>query len=98
MEAYLSKYLQAQKEAMDLIPLEKVSELIHFFTDAWKRDRKIFVFGNGGSGANASHFVTDLGKGASDALPKPFRCLSVNDNTPWITAIANDYHYNDIFS
>ena len=98
MQAYLSDYLQAQKEAMDLIPLQQVSELIQFFTDAWKRDRKIFVFGNGGSGANASHFVTDLGKGASDALPKPFRCLSVNDNTPWITAIANDYHYNDIFS
>jgi D-sedoheptulose 7-phosphate isomerase len=98
MENYLSQYLTAQKEAMDLIPLDQVSALIRFFSQAWKENRGIFVFGNGGSAANASHFVTDLGKGASDVLSKPFRCLSVNDNTPWITAIANDYHYGDIFS
>jgi len=98
MQAYLSQYLRAHKEALDTIPLEQVSELIALFSIAWKEDRKIFVFGNGGSGANASHFVTDLGKGASDALPKPFRCLSLNDNTPWMTAIANDYHYDEVFS
>ena len=57
----------------------------------------IFVFGNGGSAANASHFVTDLGKGASDKMKKPFRCLSLNDNTPWMTAISNDYSYDEVF-
>lgn len=97
MEAYLLQYLKAHKETLNLIPLEKVSDVIHLFTKAWKEDRKIFVFGNGGSAANASHFVTDLGKGASDALSKPFRCLSINDNTPWMTAIGNDYHFADIF-
>lgn len=98
MQAYFSQYLKAHKEALDAIPLNQVTELIKLFSTAWKEDRKIFVFGNGGSGANASHFVTDLGKGASDALPKPFRCLSLNDNTPWITALGNDYHYDEVFS
>src|SRR5215203_4196346 len=98
MEAYLSRYLKAHKEALDLIPLDKVSRLIDLFVKAWKEDRKIFVFGNGGSAANASHFVTDLGKRASDALPKPFRCLSLNDNTPWMTALGNDYHFDEVFS
>ena len=98
MQAYLNAYLQAQKEALDLIPLEKVAELIRLFSRAWEEDRKIFVFGNGGSAANASHFVTDLGKGASDVLPKPFRCMSINDNVPWITALGNDYHYDEVFS
>ncbi len=98
MEAYLSRYLKAHKEALDLIPLDKVSRLIDLFVKAWKEDRKIFVFGNGGSAANASHFVTDLGKGASDSLSKPFRCMSINDNTPWMTALGNDYHFDEVFS
>src|SRR5688572_19491198 len=98
MEAYLSQYLKSHKEALDLIPLDKVSELIQLFGKAWEEDRKIFVFGNGGSAANASHFVTDLGKGASDALSKPFRCMSINDNTPWLTALGNDYHFDEVFS
>ncbi len=98
MEKYLFQYLKAHKEALDLIPLENVSALIQLFSAAWKEDRTIFVFGNGGSAANASHFVTDLGKGASDALSKPFRCLSLNDNTPWMTALGNDYHFDEVFS
>jgi len=40
-----------------------------------KQDRQVLVFGNGGSAANASHFATDLGKGASDKLGKRFRVL-----------------------
>ncbi|MGZ5133939.1 MAG: D-sedoheptulose-7-phosphate isomerase, partial [Flavitalea sp.] len=82
----------------DSIPAERVNELIEKFIHAWKEDRQIFVFGNGGSAANASHFVTDLGKGASDKMSKPFKCLSLNDNTPWMTAIANDYSYNEVFT
>lgn len=98
MEAYLSQYIKAHKETLDAIPLQQVAGLIELFIKAWKEDRKIFVFGNGGSGTNSSHFVTDLGKGASDALPKPFRCLSINDNTPWMTAIGNDYQFSDVFT
>jgi D-sedoheptulose 7-phosphate isomerase len=98
MEAYLSGYIKAQKAALDAIPIEKVAQLVQRFHQAWQQDRQLFVFGNGGSAANASHFVTDLGKGASDGLSKPFRCMSLNDNTPWMTAIGNDYAYAEVFS
>jgi D-sedoheptulose 7-phosphate isomerase len=97
MEVYVREYLQAQKAALEAVSAEQVSRLILEFKKAWDEDRRIFVFGNGGSAANASHFVTDLGKSASDAMKKPFRCLSLNDNTPWITAIGNDYDYKDVF-
>jgi D-sedoheptulose 7-phosphate isomerase len=59
--------------------------------------RRIFVAGNGGSAANASHFTTDLGKNSSEAMPTPFRVLSLTDNAAWITAIGNDYSYDDVF-
>ena len=97
MKKFLSNYIARQKQTLDTIPVEKVEAIIGFFSEALAADRQIFVFGNGGSAANASHFVTDLGKGSSDKTRKRFRCLSLNDNTPWITALGNDYTYDDIF-
>lgn len=50
----------------------------------------IYVFGNGGSSATASHFSSDL-------ISKRFKSFCLNDNTPIITAIANDFDYDEIF-
>src|SRR5881296_4082306 len=97
MRQWLQDYLAAQKAALDSIPLETVVKLIETFRQALNEDRQIFVFGNGGSAANASHFVTDLGKGASDKIGRRFRCLSLNDNVSWMTALGNDYSYEEVF-
>ena len=97
MKTWITEYLQAQKAALDSIPVEGVAKLIEKFQEALREDRQIFVFGNGGSAANASHFVTDLGKGSSDKIGKRFRCLSLNDNVSWMTALGNDYSYEDVF-
>lgn len=97
MENYLTNYIAAHKAALDSISIKEVEKLINYFKKALEENRQIFVFGNGGSGANASHFITDLGKGASDKLPRRFRGLSLNDNVSWMTAIGNDYSYDDVF-
>lgn len=97
MNEYITTYLQGQKAALDSIPATEVAELIQKFKAAHQEDRQIFVFGNGGSAANASHFITDLGKGSSDKMAWPFRCLSLNDNVSWLTALGNDYAYEDVF-
>src|SRR4051812_842437 len=97
MKQWLVDYLAGQKAAHDSIPLEQVGRLIEKLQAAVKEDRQIFVFGNGGSAANASHFVTDLGKGASDKVGKRFRVLCLNDNVSWMTALGNDYAYDEIF-
>lgn len=97
MKNFLADYVEKQKQTLDSIPLEKVSAIIDVFREALQNDRQIFVCGNGGSAANASHFITDLGKGSSDKTWRRFRCFSINDNTPWITALGNDYSYDDIF-
>lgn len=97
MNQWISDYVQRQKAALDSIPAHAVAELIELLKNALDEDRQIFVFGNGGSAANASHFVTDLGKGASDKIGRRFRCLSLNDNVSWMTALGNDYCYDDIF-
>jgi D-sedoheptulose 7-phosphate isomerase len=97
MKQWMTDYIKAQKAAHDSIPVEAVEQLIQTLRVALKEDRQIFVFGNGGSAANASHFATDLGKLASDKIGKRFRVLSLNDNVGWITALGNDYAYEDVF-
>ncbi len=97
MENYIQGYVHAQQSALDSIIVADVLQVIEKFKSVLKQDKQIFVFGNGGSAANASHFVTDLGKSASDKMYRRFRCLSLNDNVSWITAIGNDYRYEDIF-
>ncbi|MBA4149863.1 MAG: SIS domain-containing protein [Verrucomicrobia bacterium] len=97
MNHWIADYIQAQKAALDSISVEGVAQIVGTLQQALKDDRQIFVFGNGGSASNSSHFVTDLGKGSSDKVGKRFRVLSLNDNVSWMTAIGNDYSYDDIF-
>ena len=97
MKQWVADYLTAQQSALDSIPIDAVAQIIEQFRAALQEDRQIFVFGNGGSAANASHFATDLGKGASDKLGKRFRVHSLNDNVSWMTALGNDYAYEDVF-
>lgn len=97
MQDWLKDYVAAQHHALDSVRLEGVARLIETVRGAWLRDAQVFAIGNGGNAANASHFATDLGKGSSDKLPRPFRVLSLTDNTAWITALGNDYSYDDAF-
>lgn len=96
MRDFFTSYIEAQKQSLESIPLDKVQDICGLMQQAHRDGKNIFVFGNGGSAANASHFATDLGKGASDKIG-PFRVLSLNDNTAWMTALGNDYSYEDVF-
>ena len=90
MNHWITDYVQAQKTALDSIPGDAVAQLIGKLRRLLREDRQLFVFGNGGSGNNASHFATDLGKAASGKIGKRFRIQSLNENTGWMTALAND--------
>ena len=94
---WIANYIEAEKAALDSIPIEKVESIILKFNEAHAEGRQIFLFGNGGSASNASHFATDLGKGSSDVLSKRFKVLSLNDNVSWMSAIGNDYSYEDVY-
>src|SRR3977135_3411997 len=97
MKRWITDFVTAQKAALDSIPADAVAGLIATFQKALLEDRQIFRVGNGGSAMNASHFATDLGKGSSDKVGRRFRVLSLNDNVSWMTAIGNDYAYDDVF-
>lgn len=94
---FAEKYVAAHIRDLQSLPLAQISGAIELLRAAHAANRRIFIFGNGGSAANASHFATDLGKGASDALGCRFKVLSLTDNVAWLTAIGNDYAYEDVF-
>src|SRR5215472_18480910 len=65
---------------------------------AYEQQRTVFIFGNGGSAALASHFACDLGKGTVNGSSRRFRVMALTDNVPLITAWANDSNFEDIFA
>lgn len=97
MQNWLQDYVEAQHRALNSLPLDAVGTVIHTVREAWLADRQIFAIGNGGSASNCSHFSTDLGKCSGDAAGHPFRVLSLTDNTSYITALGNDYAYEDVY-
>jgi D-sedoheptulose 7-phosphate isomerase len=97
MQQWIAQYLEAQQRLLGALSPVEIAGLVETLQDAHRRDAQVFVIGNGGSAANASHFAVDLGKGASDVLPRRFRVLSLTDNVAWLTAIGNDYSYEDVF-
>jgi len=82
------------------LPYADIERVVDVLYGAYLQERRVFLFGNGGSAALASHLACDLGKGTArpDAPDKRFRVLSLTDNIPLITAWANDTSYEQIFA
>ena len=83
-----------QWQAFDLDAIEKIAKAIEI---AEKNGKQVFVMGNGGSAATASHIATDWSKTAERKGKQLIRCMSLNDNLPFMTAIANDLGYDEVF-
>src|SRR4051794_24710941 len=92
-EQYKAQLLQA----IDAIDTSKVHSAIELLARARDEGRRIFVCGNGGSASAASHFATDLVKGASFGRDRRFRVMALTDSLPTITAYSNDISYECVF-
>jgi D-sedoheptulose 7-phosphate isomerase len=96
-EKQIDNYFELVCKTLDGLSRENISALTDILLNARDNEETIFVFGNGGSGANASHICGDFIKGVSYGLEKRFRVICLNDNIPALMAIANDISYEDIF-
>ncbi|HUY13816.1 MAG TPA: SIS domain-containing protein [Terriglobia bacterium] len=99
-----SLYLSDLKGVIDNLPLDQVKRAADIVFNAHQAGRTLFLFGNGGSAALASHMAADLGKGthvpgpAALANGKRMKVFSVTDNSAILTAWANDAAYEDVFA
>ena len=92
-EAYKADLLKA----IESVDLNKINQAIEWFKQARAGCQQIFVCGNGGSASTASHFASDMVKGASFNRHTRFRMMALTDQLPTLTAYANDVGYDAVF-
>ena len=99
---FAKNYLTDLKGVLDRLPLDVLDKLFAVIENAHAAGKQIFVIGNGGSAATASHMMNDLNKGTlghkGDAPWKRFKVIALTDNVSLLTAWANDTDYNTVFS
>jgi len=93
---YIKKYFEHLTGILQRIDHEAVAKVIELIIQARDQNRNIFFIGNGGSAATASHFANDLAIGSRTKL-SPYRVISLTDNNAVMTAIANDFGYEQLF-
>jgi D-sedoheptulose 7-phosphate isomerase len=96
-EKFLTDYFSEMKEIVDRMPLGDIDAAIEALFDAWKNDRQIFLIGNGGSAATASHATNDLNKATIVEGKKRFRAFCLSDNMSWISALTNDLGWSEAY-
>jgi D-sedoheptulose 7-phosphate isomerase len=92
IKKFSKDYFEKLKEVIDKIEPEKIQKIVEVLFGAYKNNKQIFIMGNGGSAATASHFACDLGN------QKVRRVISLADNIARMTALSNDLSYEEIFS
>ena len=94
-----AKWYRAHEiEMWQQLDLDAVGRIAQALESAEKNGKQVFVMGNGGSAATASHIATDWCKTAERNGKPVLRCMSLTDNVPFITAIANDLGYEEVFA
>lgn len=93
----ISAYLEKEIETLRALDRGEIERALHLLSDALEREASVYIFGNGGSAATASHFQNDFNKGISEHTEKKFRFQCLSDNFATVTAIANDISYDEIF-
>lgn len=96
-EVKITNYFNQVTNTLKNIDKSKINQFVNLLLETYENENTIFVFGNGGSGATASHFCADLIMGVSYNLNKKFKAICLNDNVPNLSAVANDYSYENIF-
>ena len=94
---YAQRYFERLRQVLDGIDHSEIDRFVDLLLQARQSGRNIFFVGNGGSAATSSHFANDLSIGTRQQ-EKPFKVISLVDNIATLSAIGNDYGYDQIFA
>lgn len=95
--SFYQKYCEELTTALQKLNMDDLDKIADVLWTAYKQDRRIYIIGNGGSAATASHYVCDFGKGAAVTGQKRMKVISLSDNMSHMTAISNDISYDEVF-
>ncbi len=94
----IGQYLNDEIEVVKSLDINVIDQIMNEIKASQERGGHIYICGNGGSAATASHYCCDFNKGVSGDSEKDTNFICLSDNTPTITAIANDISYDEVFS
>jgi len=97
MQSFIKQYISKLDNILNNLDTKVIEEIKNALESTIANDSKIYIIGNGGSAATASHMVNDLGVGLKRRDIRNFNVTSLADNTPVCSAIANDIGYENIF-
>lgn len=95
--AEIEPYFETLKKTVDQVDKKEIQKAMEILVKARDEKKYIFIMGNGGSAATASHYAGDFNKGLSLNRNKRFRFVALNDNAPTVLSLANDVSYDSIF-
>jgi len=97
MKDYVRNYIDRLEQGLRAIDPTAIAEVVEVLESARVEERTLFIIGNGGSAATASHMANDLQKLASQGKAPAYRAIALTDNVPLITAWGNDEDYTAVF-
>lgn len=93
----IANYIDNEISVLRKLDIDAINDVVNLLRGALENENTVYIMGNGGSAATASHFQNDFNKGISEHTEKKFRFQCLNDNVPTVMAIANDIGYDEIF-
>ena len=95
--AEISAYLEHEIATIQKLDVEQINRALNLLLTAFENGNTVYIFGNGGSSATASHYQNDFNKGVSEHTEKKFNFLCLNDNVATVMAGANDIGFEEVF-
>ena len=93
----IKAYIEYEIEILSKLDQDAINKAMNLLEITREKGSNVYVFGNGGSAATASHMENDFNKGISEKLGKKYRFQCINANMATIMAIANDNGYDRVF-
>ncbi|MCH3909419.1 MAG: SIS domain-containing protein [Bacilli bacterium] len=93
----IKEYYAREIKVIEELDADELNKAMNALLEHYEKETNIYVFGNGGSSATASHMVCDFNKGTCYNVEKRFRFICLNDNIPTMMALANDVSFDDVF-
>ena len=93
----IAVYIDHEVETLRALDKDAINDALNLLLKTMEKGNTVFVFGNGGSSATASHFQNDFNKGVSEHTEKKFNFLCLNDNVATVMAVANDIGFEEVF-
>jgi D-sedoheptulose 7-phosphate isomerase len=91
------EYIRGLQATLETLPMDRIEQVISVLHQARLESRQVFIMGNGGSAATASHFVCDLAKNTREPGKPHFKVIGLTDNNSLLSALANDEGYENVF-